>query len=181
MGGEHPIAGVISLLQKLEIQSKEEGAAEAASFQKFTYWCKTSTRTLNKAIATEKSDISSLTDKIEGLTADISSLTEDIAALKADIEEMETAADKAKTMRSDEKDLYDEEQWEEWYKGKGKDAIPYVAVSTGILQRDMEKLDKILAGVPHIPMICIDVANGYAEAFVKCIRDVRNKHPTKTI
>jgi len=108
--GEHPIDGVISLLQKLEIQSKEEGAAEAASFQKFTYWCKTSTKTLNKAISTEKSDISSLKDKIEGLTADISSLTEDIATLEADIKKMETQADKSKTLREDEKDLYDEEQ-----------------------------------------------------------------------
>merc|ERR1719213_1421497 len=108
--GEHPIAGVISLLQKLKIQSTEEGAAEAASFQKFTYWCKTSTKTLNKAIKTEKTDISSLTDKIEGLTADIATLGEDIASLKSDIESMETAADKAKTVRDDEKSLYDDEQ-----------------------------------------------------------------------
>merc|ERR1719199_884528 len=82
--GEHPIDGVISLLQKLEIQSKEEGAAEAASFQKFTYWCKTSAKTLTKAIATEKKDIASLTDKIEGLKADILALGEDIATLEAD-------------------------------------------------------------------------------------------------
>merc|ERR1719262_2030522 len=83
------------------IQSKEEGAAEAASFQKFTYWCKTSEKTLTKAIKTEKKDIAALTDKIDGLTADISSLGEDIASLEADIKKMETAADKA---------LYDEEQ-----------------------------------------------------------------------
>jgi len=108
--GEHPIAGVISLLQKLMIQSKEEGAAEAASFQKFTYWCKTSEKTLSKAIKTEKKDIAALTDKIDGLTADIASLSSDIATLKADIEEMETAAGKAKTLRGDEKTLYDEEQ-----------------------------------------------------------------------
>merc|ERR1719238_1458861 len=81
--GEHPIAGVISLLQKLKIQSTEEGAAEASSFQKFTYWCKTSEKTLTKAIATEKKDIASLTDKIDGLTSDIATLTEDIAALEA--------------------------------------------------------------------------------------------------
>merc|ERR1719313_1876262 len=110
IAGEHPIAGVISLLQKLEIQSKEEGAAEAASFQKFTYWCKTSEKTLTKAIKTEKKDIAALTDKIDGLTADISSLGEDIASLEADIKSMETAADKAKSIRDDEKDLYDEEQ-----------------------------------------------------------------------
>merc|ERR1719269_156120 len=108
--GEHPIAGVISLLQKLKIQSTEEGAAEAASFQKFTYWCKTSTKTLNKAIKTEKTDISSLSDKIDGLTADIATLGEDIASLKADIEKQETAADKAKNVRDDEKSLYDDEQ-----------------------------------------------------------------------
>merc|ERR550514_2284200 len=90
--GEHPIAGVISLLQK------------------FTYWCKTSEKTLSKAIKEEKQTIASESDKIDGLTADIASLGEDIATLKSDIEKMETAADKAKTVRDDEKDLYDEEQ-----------------------------------------------------------------------
>jgi len=107
---DHPIAGVISLLQKLEIQSKEEGAAEAASFQKYTYWCKTSEKTLSKAIKTEKRDIAALTDKIDGLSADISTLGEDIDALKADIEKMESASDKAKSVRDSEKSLYDEEQ-----------------------------------------------------------------------
>jgi len=110
LAGEHPIAGVISLLQKLEVQSKEEGAAEQASFQKFTYWCKTSEKTLTKAIKTSKKDIASLTDKIDGLTADIASLGEDIKALDADIKEMETASDKAKGVRDDEKTLYDGEQ-----------------------------------------------------------------------
>jgi len=108
--GEHPIAGVISLLQKLKIQSTEEGAAEAASFQKFTYWCKTSEKTLTKAIKTEKKDIAALTDKIDGLASDIESLTSDIATLKSDIESMETASDKAKNVRADEKSLYDDEQ-----------------------------------------------------------------------
>jgi hypothetical protein len=108
--GEHPIAGVISLLQKLGVQSKEEGAAEAASFQKFTYWCKSSKKTLDKAIKTEKKDIGSLTDKIDGLTADIAALGEDIKTLSANIKEMETAATKASGVRDDEKALYDDEQ-----------------------------------------------------------------------
>merc|ERR1719502_373181 len=30
-------------------------------------------------------------------------------------------------------------------------------------------------------MICIDVANGYSESFLMCIRQVRSKFPTKTI
>merc|ERR1719456_1503698 len=108
--GEHPIAGVISLLQRLEIEAKEEGEAEAASFQKFTYWCKTSEKTLSKAIATEKKDIASLSDKIDGLTADIATLGEDITDLDTNIKTLTTAAEKAKTVRDDEKELYDEEQ-----------------------------------------------------------------------
>merc|ERR1719262_674644 len=92
------------------IQSKEEGAAEQASFQKFTYWCKTSEKTLTKAIKTSKKDIASLSDKIDGLTADIATLGEDIKSLKADIEEMETAGKKAKEVRDGEKKLYDNEQ-----------------------------------------------------------------------
>jgi len=108
--GENPIVGVIGLLQKLGIQSKEEGAAEAASFQKFTYWCKTSKKTLDKAIKTEKKTIGSETDKINGLTADIATLGEDITQLTADIKKMETASTTADGIRGDEKTLYDEEQ-----------------------------------------------------------------------
>merc|ERR1712166_1382067 len=40
---------------------------------------------------------------------------------------------------------------------------------------------EILAACPDVPIICIDVANGYSEAFVKCIREMRAKYPTKTI
>merc|ERR1719316_1097494 len=109
-GSEHPIAGVISLLQKLAIQAKEEGAAEGASFQKFTYWCKTSEKTLTKAITTEKKDIEELTDKIDGLTSDIATLGEDITALDTQIKTLTTAADKAKTVRDDENGLYKDEQ-----------------------------------------------------------------------
>merc|ERR1719284_1177168 len=93
---EHPIAGVISLLQKLKIQSTEEGAAEAASFQKFTYWCKTSEKTLTKAIKQEKKDIASLGEDIGDLATQVKTLT--------------TAGEKAKAVRDDEKDLYDDEQ-----------------------------------------------------------------------
>merc|ERR1719152_894691 len=45
----------------------------------------------------------------------------------------------------------------------------------------MEKLDEVLKSVPQVEFICIDVANGYAEAFVKSIRDMRKKYPDMTI
>merc|ERR1719213_1436339 len=59
--------------------------------------------------------------------------------------------------------------------------MQYVAISTGILAKDMEKLADILKEIPAIQMICIDVANGYSEAFVACIRDIRKRYPLITI
>merc|ERR1719355_248501 len=76
---------------------------------------------------------------------------------------------------------YSAEQWKTWANGPGKTSLPYVAVSTGILQKDMDKLDAILTAIPELKMICVDVANGYAESFVRCIRQVRAKYPDKTI
>jgi len=102
----HPISGVISMLQDLEVQSKEEGAAEAALFQKFTYWCKTSSKELNGLISKEKANIAELTDKIEGLKTDIGVLSEEIAQLGSEIEKMNSAAAKARKVRDDEIALY---------------------------------------------------------------------------
>merc|ERR1712224_730272 len=76
---------------------------------------------------------------------------------------------------------YSVEQWKTWANGPGKASLPFVAVSTGILERDMQKLDAVLKAVPDLEMICIDVANGYAESFVRCIQQVRAKYPDKTI
>lgn len=32
-----------------------------------------------------------------------------------------------------------------------------------------------------VPMICMDVANGYSEHFVQAVRKMREAHPTRTI
>merc|ERR1719327_272937 len=45
----------------------------------------------------------------------------------------------------------------------------------------MEKLREILEAMPEVKMICIDVANGYSEAFVQAIRNVRKQFPEHTI
>merc|ERR1719372_34922 len=45
----------------------------------------------------------------------------------------------------------------------------------------MEKLDELLTAIPDLKFVCIDVANGYAEVFVNCIREVRRKWPQVTI
>jgi len=109
VAADHPIAGVISLLEKLEVETKEEGAVEAATFQKFTYWCKRSTRMLTRAMKKEKKAIEVLTDKIAGLSADIETLGEDIAALEAQLEVLDQQAQRAQAMRGDERTLFEDD------------------------------------------------------------------------
>lgn len=58
--------------------------------------------------------------------------------------------------------------------------LNYVAVSAGITQNDMDKLDSILA-LADIKFICLDVANGYISSFVNMISEVRKKYPKKII
>jgi len=77
---------------------------------------------------------------------------------------------------------YTVEQWKEWAQSNvGKETLPYVAVSTGILGKDLDKLGDILKAVPDLAMVCIDVANGYSQAFVSCIREVRARWTNITI
>merc|ERR1719478_1269934 len=93
---DHPIQGVITLLEKLEVETKQEGEAEAATFQKFQYWCKRSTRMLTRAMKKEKKLIGEMTDKIAGLSADIDPLTADITTLEGQLEVLDQQAEKAK-------------------------------------------------------------------------------------
>jgi len=76
---------------------------------------------------------------------------------------------------------YTVEQWTTWARGRGKDSVPFVAVSTGILGPDMAKTGAILDAIPELGFLCIDVANGYSESFVKCIREARARWPKITI
>ncbi|MCI4377225.1 hypothetical protein PGIGA_G00201160 [Pangasianodon gigas] len=48
-------------------------------------------------------------------------------------------------------------------------------------QPDFERLAAILAAVPQIQYICVDVANGYSEHFVHFVKDTRQKFPSHTI
>jgi len=76
---------------------------------------------------------------------------------------------------------YSKAEWMDFANGRGKDILQYVAVSTGILSRDMDKLGDILKDIPNLKMMCVDVANGYSEAFVACIRECRKRWPQITI
>ena len=59
---------------------------------------------------------------------------------------------------------------------------PYVAMSIGIGDADLDKLEQVHKKVlDNLQYICVDVANGYTERFVEFIRHLRETYPFKTI
>lgn len=64
---------------------------------------------------------------------------------------------------------------------KDTDACNYAAVSSGIKEEDINKLSTILSYDLNIKFICLDVANGYSERFIRTVEEVRNKYPNKII
>jgi len=72
---------------------------------------------------------------------------------------------------------------EEWkaFAAQNVEVLPYIAASCGIGKADMDKLETILTAVPSISFICVDVANGYSQAFVNFIKSIRAKHARHTI
>ena len=56
-----------------------------------------------------------------------------------------------------------------------------VAVSTGITDIDLERIDKTLSLSRSIDYVCIDVANGYSERFIDFVKRFRDNHPNVTI
>ncbi len=57
----------------------------------------------------------------------------------------------------------------------------YFSISSGINHHDMENLDNMMKTHQHIKFICMDVANGYMNSFVKACAQVREKYPEKII
>jgi GMP reductase len=80
---------------------------------------------------------------------------------------------------------YSLEEWEGFAAGlraEGReDGLAHVAVSAGILDRDLEQLERILERHPELSFICLDVANGYSEHFAACVSQVRERHPDRII
>lgn len=72
---------------------------------------------------------------------------------------------------------------EDWvdFGNNNKDVLGFVAASAGTSESDWDKLQKILGQFPEIKFICLDVANGYSEVFVECVRKVRKNFPDHTI
>jgi GMP reductase len=60
-------------------------------------------------------------------------------------------------------------------------ALPYIAVSAGTSASDFETVKGVLEAVPGLQFICLDVANGYSEAFVEAVKKYREAFAQMTI
>lgn len=76
---------------------------------------------------------------------------------------------------------YELEDWVEFDRTATDATMSHVAISIGSSEADFDKMKRILAQLPRVSMICLDVANGYAEAFVGAVKRVRAEFPSHII
>tara|TARA_B100001123_G_C15310686_1_gene1024204 strand:- start:1645 stop:2703 length:1059 start_codon:yes stop_codon:yes gene_type:complete len=81
---------------------------------------------------------------------------------------------------------YNLEDWQKFVANisifeKNDDIFNYLAISSGSKESDLERLNEIILNIPQLKFICLDVANGYTESFVKFVSIVRATHPNKII
>merc|ERR1719281_1194309 len=110
--GEHPAVKIISLVQKLQEQVKEEGETDTHLYGKFTYWCDKTTKIKSKAIKEYQDTIDVSKATITALEADIEALKMDIAQLDTEIDEMEAAKANATAIREAELKVYEKSKKE---------------------------------------------------------------------
>jgi len=76
---------------------------------------------------------------------------------------------------------YTLEEWKDFVDNSTEDITDFFAVSTGTGAEDSKKLAAIFKQHPQLKFICIDVANGYSEHFVKFVKEARTQYPDKII
>lgn len=103
---DHPIVKVIALLKDLTAKVKLEGQTEEVAFQKFVYWCQTSTSELVDAIAEEKDTIDTLQSTIDSKSKETVLLGEDISKLEDEITELQASDKSASDDATERNSLY---------------------------------------------------------------------------
>merc|ERR1719311_1594120 len=91
---------VVSMLEDLQLQVLAEGEAEAATYNKFACFCKTTQKEKSEAIKTGKDDKASLSADIKKFSKERDDLDDKIAKLQKAIKKAEDEMDKA-TKKSD--------------------------------------------------------------------------------
>jgi GMP reductase len=72
-------------------------------------------------------------------------------------------------------------EWSAFLSGRDPSIYDRIMISTGSQEQDLAELKVVLQAHPELKFICIDVANGYSEAFVDCVKQVREENPERTI
>lgn len=71
------------------------------------------------------------------------------------------------------------DQWQSFAK-QFPEVVASCFVSIGIAEHDFEKA-KAIIDATNVPMLCLDVANGYTERFVDSLKMLRDTYPNKVI
>jgi uncharacterized coiled-coil DUF342 family protein len=129
-----PVDRVISLLTKLSAQVQAEGAAEAASYDKYACFCKD--KADNKVYVIAKSD-----KKIKSLEADITALEGEITSLDSDVTEAKGTVEKEEGTQKTEREGRNTDQ--ETYAGKRKSLVEAVEAVQGALEAMRNSRDDV--------------------------------------
>ena len=76
---------------------------------------------------------------------------------------------------------YSLSQWGDFISQVDDKVAQNIMISTGTSDDDLVKVQKIFAKWPQLRFLCIDVANGYSEAFVDFVKRSRSAFPSKVI
>jgi len=82
---------------------------------------------------------------------------------------------------------YTPDQWRNFIQGLETDpdkkakVVSNLAVSAGTSDADRTKVRTIFSEIPEINYLCLDVANGYSQQFVDCVRRYREENSEYTI
>lgn len=76
---------------------------------------------------------------------------------------------------------YSIEEWKEFLLTLEDLDFNHFTVSTGIGDKDLNKLEEIIKLDSRIKFICVDVANGYSSNFINKVRLIRESYPDKIL
>lgn len=99
---ESPVKRVVNLITKMKAEIEEEGANEAAMYDKMVCWCETGEKEKTKAIADADAAMIDLQAEIESRSAKVGALAAEIANLKKQIAEDVAALAEAEKIREKE-------------------------------------------------------------------------------
>merc|ERR1719443_1398856 len=98
---KNPVEGVVSLLERLNAKSAEEGKTEAAAYDKFACFCKDQADEKLYSITKKDEKINLLTAEIEQLTADVTNLDKDVGKMNKELDDLNKKCDDEQKTRDD--------------------------------------------------------------------------------